>query len=220
MHETAFSKLKRKTAEIVFPSRCPFCKAVISGDKLFCDTCTKALPQIAYSRFAAGGIPCSAALPYFEEYAGAMKRYKFGKKSDYARAFAFLTVRAARLKFGDQHFDAVACVPMSERAKRKRHFEHAEILAKKCAELLDLPYIEALEKHKENKPQHTLRRSERERNVKGVYRIKDKSLCRGKSILLIDDIITTGNTLGECVRVLKRGGCKCVCCAVTCTTIV
>ena len=149
MHETAFSKLKRKTAEIVFPSRCPFCKAVISGDKLICDTCTKALPQIAYFRFAAGGIPCSAALPYFEEYAGAMKRYKFGKKSDYARAFAFLTVRAARLKFGDQHFDAVACVPMSERAKRKRHFEHAEILAKKCAELLDVPYIEALEKHKE-----------------------------------------------------------------------
>lgn len=214
------SKIKKRAVDLLFPRRCPFCNSFLSGDSLICDHCTKELPGTTYSRFAMGGAPCAAALPYMDKYAEAMKRYKIGKKSDYANAFADLTVKAAKVSFPDEHFDFVACVPMSENDKRKRGFCHAETLAEKCAELLGLPYVELLEKYKENQTQHTLRRSEREQNVKGVFRVTDKSLCSGKTILLIDDIITTGNTLGECVRVLKKGGCKAVFCAVTCTTIV
>ena len=220
MSEKEISKLKRKAVELVFPRRCPFCRSLISGDMLFCSRCAKELPGTAYSRYAIGGVPCAAALPYMDRYAQAMKRYKIGKKVDYSNTFAFLTVKAAKIYFPDESFDFVTCVPMSEAEKRKRGFNHAETLAVKCSELLGLPYVNALEKCKENNPQHTMKRSQREDNVRGVFRATDKSLCNGKTVLLIDDIITTGNTLGECVRVLKRSGCKAVFCAVTFTTIV
>jgi predicted amidophosphoribosyltransferase len=73
---------------------------------------------------------------------------------------------------------------------------------------------------KQNKPQHTLKGSERRKNVKGVYRVIDKTAIKDKRILLIDDIITTGNTLGECASVLKHHGCRSVSCVVLCTTLV
>lgn len=220
MSENKFSKLKNIAVDVLFPPRCPFCKSVIPREMLMCDRCREALPGADYSRHAMGGAPCAVALPYIAPYAAAMKSYKFGKKSDYARAFAYLTVNAIRRLYGEQTFDAVTCVPMSKKSSRKRGFHHAETLAAHIAGLLDVPYLELLEKYKENLPQHFLKRSDRENNVKGVYRAKNKALCRGKNVLLIDDILTTGYTIGECVRVLRRAGCKSVCCAVTCTAIV
>ena len=107
---------------------------------------------------------------------------------------------------------------MYRKALQRRRFNHAEALARECAAVMGLPYVETLEKYRQNAPQHTLRRSERSLNVKDVYRVIDPSLVKGKRILLIDDIITTGSTLGECARMLKTGGCRRVICAVACTT--
>ena len=78
-------------------------------------------------------------------------------------------------------------------------------------------YADLLEKHKQNKAQHTLKSSEREKNVRGVFRAINKNEIEGKSVLIIDDIITTGNTLGECCRILIKAGAKRVCCAALCS---
>lgn len=81
-----------------------------------------------------------------------------------------------------------------------------------------LPFEPVLEKYRSNAPQRTLNRSRRMKNVRGVFRIRKSHSVTGKRYLLIDDVITTGSTLGECARVLKTGGCSEVCCAVLCTT--
>ena len=78
-------------------------------------------------------------------------------------------------------------------------------------------YFDTLVKIKKNTPQHSISASKRGDNVKGVYKIYDKELINDKTILLIDDIITTGNTLGECAKVLMKNGCKEVLCATFCS---
>ena len=103
---------------------------------------------------------------------------------------------------------------------RERGYNQSELLAKECAEIFNIPYAELVEKHKKNKAQHTLKGKERESNVQGVYRVIDSHAVADKNILIIDDIITTGNTLGECCKVLKKAGCENICCAALCAAIV
>ncbi len=161
---------------------------------------------------------CSAALLYEEPYSTALKRFKFHSKPGGLQGFAYLTVKASRERFEGKDFDAVTCVPMTRLAVFKRGYNQSEELARACAKLMALPFEPVLEKYRSNAPQRTLNRSQRAKNVRGVFRIRKSHSVTGKRYLLIDDVITTGSTLGECARVLKTGGCSEVCCAVLCTT--
>ena len=217
--DNPLKKLFSKALSAVFPRRCPFCRALVSEKELICGECTKKLPKTDYTRYAIGGFQCCAPLPYKDEYARAVKSFKFGKKRDYAHALAHLAVGAAEKKLRLNDFDCVTCVPMHRRSLRKRGFNQAEALAREFAKLTDLPYVELLEKYKANKPQHKLKRSERFKNVKGVFRVIDPAVVKDNRVILIDDIITTGSTLGECSRLLKKSGAKAVCCAAVCASM-
>ena len=116
-------------------------------------------------------------------------------------------------------FDLITCVPMHKDSLKKRGYNQAELLARECAEIMELPYADTLIKYKLAQAQHCIKANHRAKNVKGVYRIIDKELIKDKNILIIDDIITTGHTLGECARILTKNGCKSVSCAVVCSTI-
>lgn len=92
----------------------------------------------------------------------------------------------------------------------KGGFDQARLLAKELARGLKLPYVSALEKPKGNRIQHELSFAERWENVKGVYRLKRKIDVRGKTVLLCDDIVTSGATMWEAGRVLLQHGAKAV----------
>ncbi len=214
------SKFKSAVAGIIFPCRCPYCHIVIRRDEYACKKCADKLPKIVYHRFAIGGAPCASPLPYLNEYANAVKRFKFSGKGYLAQAFSFLIAKAVRESYGEYSFDFITCVPMHISSLRSRRYNQAEKLARECSERLDIPFLDVLEQHKKKAAQHSCKRSERAKNVQGVFRVADKPAVKGRNILLIDDIITTGNTLGECVKILKRAGCADVCCATLCTTVV
>ncbi len=211
-------KILTGLVSVFFPQRCACCGRVIVPSALFCPECLAALPKTVYERSAVGGFLCSAALLYEEPYSTALKRFKFHSKPGGLRGFAYLTVKAARERFAGKDFDAVTCVPMTRLAVFKRGYNQSEELARACAKLMALPFEPVLEKYRSNAPQRTLNRSQRAKNVRGVFRIRKSHSVTGKRYLLIDDVITTGSTLGECARVLKTGGCSEVCCAVLCTT--
>ena len=80
-------------------------------------------------------------------------------------------------------------------------------------------YADLLAKTKKNKTQHSIKAAERAKNVIGVYSPIDKNLIKGKRILIIDDIITTGSTLGECARILNKCKCGEICCCTLCTSL-
>ena len=211
-------KILTGLVSVFFPQRCACCGREIVPSALFCPECLAALPKTVYERSAVGGFLCSAALLYEEPYSTALKRFKFHSKPGGLRGFAYLTVKAARERFAGKDFDAVTCVPMTRLAVFKRGYNQSEELARACAKLMALPFEPVLEKYRSNAPQRTLNRSQRAKNVRGVFRIRKSHSVTGKRYLLIDDVITTGSTLGECARVLKTGGCSEVCCAVLCTT--
>lgn len=213
-------RLKDRLWAALFPQRCLFCRSFIPAGSDYCDKCQKQLPETVYNKYAVGGVRCCSPLLYKGEYANAVKRMKYGGKKNYARPLALLAAGAAARVYDLSSFDYVTCVPMHKRSLRKRHFNQAEELAVEFCALTGLEYINTLENHKQNKPQHSMHRSERASNVKGVFRVLDKSVVSGKKILLVDDIITTGNTLGECARLLKKAGCAQVCCVTVCSTIV
>ena len=203
----------------MFPNRCPFCDSVIRREENICSACRKLLPKVPIRRFAIGGSPCVAALPYLDQYAAAVKRFKFRKRAFYAPALAEVMTEAVRAEYDLREFDCVTCVPMHPKDMRRRRFNHSELLARECAAVTGLPYFDLLEKCRRNKPQHRMRLANRAANVKNVFCSADKSLSKKLRVLLIDDIITSGNTLGECVRILEKAGYCGVRCAVVCSTL-
>ena len=212
-------KLKNSVKDILFPVRCPYCETVIHKTEYACEDCKKKFPSPAIIKYAVGGYKCTSPFPYDGIFKKAVKRFKFGNKGGYAKQLAFPIVQSILESYPSADFDLITCVPMHKKRLAQRGYNQAELLAKECAKIMNIPYCDTLEKYKENREQHSIKASERAKNVKGVYRIIDKELVRDKNILIIDDIITTGNTLGECAKILMKQGCKSVDCAVLCSVI-
>ena len=103
--------------------------------------------------------------------------------------------------FGE--LDAITFVPMSRAELKKRGFNQSLLLARLLAKLICVPLRGSIEKVRPTEPQVTLSAKERRRNLRGAFRLRRA----GKgSILIVDDIYTTGSTVDERGRLLKDGG--------------
>ena len=100
-------------------------------------------------------------------------------------------------------FDAVTCVPLHRSRRRERGFNQAELMARAVAERIKVPFSVRLEAIKKTRDQVELTASERRRNVAGAF--KARGPVRG-NVLLVDDVFTTGATLGAGSDVLVRAG--------------
>lgn len=213
------NKLNESIKDILFPVRCPYCESVIPKTEYACEDCKKKFPSPAIIKYAVGGYKCTSPFPYDGIFKKAVKKFKFGNKGGYAKQLAFPMVHSILESYQGVNFDLITCVPMHKKRLVQRGYNQAELLARECAKIMNIPYCDTLEKFKENREQHSIKASERAKNVKGVYRIIDKELVCDKNILIIDDIITTGHTLGECAGTLIKSGCNSVNCAVLCSVI-
>jgi len=100
-------------------------------------------------------------------------------------------------------------IPLARKKLKNRGFNQAEEIAKKLSEKLKIPVItDCLIKIKENLPQMELSEKERQENIKGVFEVNCKEKIQGKKILLVDDVYTTGATMEEAARILKKSGAK------------
>lgn len=206
--------------DIIFTVKCPYCQKVIERNDYACKECKKKFPQVGVENYAIGGYKTIAPFKYNGIFANGVKNFKFHENPAYSRQLAVPLANEIITKYDLSSIDIITAVPMHRENKQERGYNQAELLAKECAEILNIPYTVVIEKHKLNKAQHTLKGKERENNVQGVYRVVDKQIIANKNILIIDDIITTGNTLGECCKVLKKSGCQSVCCATLCAAVV
>lgn len=106
-------------------------------------------------------------------------------------------------------YDIIIIVPISKQRKKDRGYNQSELLAKEISKIIKIPIAtKVLYKIKNTVPQSSLNKKEREKNVKGVYKVKNITKLYDKKILIIDDIYTTGNTLNECAKALIQQGIK------------
>lgn len=202
------------------PKRCISCGKITDEDYL-CDYCSEMLEftdplkrcikcgllkkdcMCKYRVFTFNG--CIS--PFIKKDPAQRIMYSFKLRRKF-RAAEFLANEMAfcvKNEYRDINFDGVCFVPMHKSRKRVRGFNQSEVLAERIAKILSLPIINALSCVKSAHSQHKIKDyKERFKNVKGIY--KANGTFGGKTLLLVDDIMTTGATLNECAAVLLRAG--------------
>jgi competence protein ComFC len=100
-------------------------------------------------------------------------------------------------------------VPLHIRRLRERGFNQALLLVKELSKRAGIPYQErVLRKIKDTPVQSTLKKRERSKNLKGAFQVQDQESIKGKAVVLVDDVYTTGATVNECSRALLAAGAK------------
>lgn len=220
---------------LVYPNRCAGCGELIEYGKYWCDDCESLLEFIPMPVCGGCGeskekCKCkqnethewqSIAAPFY--YNGVVRnaifRFKFRGKSKLSLMFAEYMAEALEIQLQGKQFDIAACVPMSKKGKRERGYNQSELLARDVAKLLNIEfYPDLLTKVRKTETQHSLPSQQRAGNVFGAYAVSKEVSLDGKTVLLCDDIKTTGSTLSECCKMLKLSGVKevfCICAAVT-----
>ena len=200
--------------DLLYPPKCPFCRKILPKKEIgFCDACRAKLPWIAVTgqrrNFGVrpgdpGGI-CFSPLHYDEFVRNSFLRYKFHGAVSFAPVYG--KIMADCILQQGITADVLTWVPLSRRRLRKRGYDQAELLAREVSVVLGLDAVQLLYKNRDNKAQSlTGDAKSRRENVRGVYSVADPAGIEGKSILLVDDIITTGATLAECRDLLLRAG--------------
>ncbi len=187
---------------------CGKCGRVLANEAEFCDTCIRNERAFVRAR------SCYV-------YEGAPKKFVYRLKFGGRRYLAAFIAEAMVDRYLDCGFecDCVVAVPLSAKRKRKRGYNQAELIAEELSSRLKLPLIDgALVKTKENKSQAKLKRREREENVRGVYEVTSPETFKGRRVLVVDDVMTTGATLGEVSRVLYKARARSVEALTYCST--
>ena len=204
----------RRIIAILYPERCPFCDSLIEADEIACKAC---LARIGSARSpivrGAQGYRCVSSFIYDGSVRRMLIRIKFYEHIQHIRQAAFFLGEDIRASYGDAGFDLITAVPMHPKDLRARGFDQCELLAKELSVLLGVPYQPTLEKVKRTKKQHTLKYRERKKNLSGAFKVIDKARVESRRILIVDDIVTSGYTLGYCCRALSRAKPELLCCA-------
>ena len=199
---------KDRILDFFFPPRCAFCGAILeeSGDGV-CSACRKALPRAAETERKCDFVRAYTAPFYYEEpVRQGMLAYKFRNAPSRGKVFGRM-IGEDLLRRGIDGFDLISWVPLSAKRHRRRGYDQARLLAEAAAEALGTKAVPLLRKARDVSPQSRLRTPEERRaNISGCYVVRSADAVRGKKILLIDDIITTGSTLSECARMLLTAG--------------
>lgn len=186
---------------------CFLCGAPLQDEPFACEDCARSLRRVDREvlRLAALSAFCDTlTVPVYYEGAlrEAMLRYKFHGHGELYRALAACILAV----LPDRGFDCVTFAPLPRSRENRRGYNQAALIAKAVARRLALPCRELLMRAGQNAEQHTLSAAERAENVQHAYRAKDPEKIRGKRILLIDDIVTTGHTLAAMANCLRDAG--------------
>ena len=215
--------------DFVFPKRCVGCR---KEGGYICKICQNNLwkPEPicpVCTRFSRGGWSHSrcqrngemdrllVGLPYRGVVQKSLKKIKYQSQWDMIKILFDLWEEKMNLEFCKQKSELpeniiVTSVPMWRGKENERGFNQAEIIAKLLAKYLQgqtLQAIAMLERKRETKPMFGLNKQERRKNVEGAFAINPKfEILNSRLVVLVDDVWTTGATMKECERVLKKGG--------------
>lgn len=203
--------------DLVFPPRCVFCgKLLHTGEREICASCQRGLPWLVGQAAEQTGEDftlCASPLRYQDAVRASLHRYKFRGQKAYAGAYGKLVAQCVRDHLKGR-YDVISWVPLSEQRLKQRGYDQAMLLAMAVALELGGVAVETLRKRRNTSAQSGISgTAERRANVLDAYEVIDPELVRGRRVLLIDDIITTGSTISECAHTLRTIGATDAVCA-------
>ncbi|MDF2678600.1 MAG: phosphoribosyltransferase [Bacillota bacterium] len=159
---------------------------------------------------------CAGEEKHFEtskspfEYDGLIKKciydFKYYNKPYFYRFFGSSLISYMN-ENNYNSFDFILSVPLHRSKMIKRGYNQSELLAKYIAGKSNIPYVNALKRTKKTSKQSSKSKSERQKNLKNAFKVKQSSQkIKNSSVLLVDDVYTTGSTADECSKVLLNFG--------------
>ncbi len=219
-----YGKIRDFMTDLVFPNRCPFCDSFIKWDLLCCGDCFN---KIEWSEDGHTAVYKNENIFYDEYisvfyYSGAVKsaviKLKTVNESNFPRIVAEKI--ASKVSQGNYKIDFIVPVPMGKRKLRKTGHNHSESLSAAISAALKVPVKKnCLFKHDSDISQHTMNAQERTVNVRGLFYKNDNESLNGKTVMVCDDVMTTGSTVSECARLLRELGASRIIAAVAAETL-
>ena len=217
-------------SSLLYPPVCSICSAAVAADEYLCDDCHAKAPRITSPFCARCSEPFSGAISgpfhcancanqtlHFEAAVAAYRArgivrklvhdFKYGKQMHLRHLIArWLQAAFEDARIHDRPFDVIVPVPLHPARERERGFNQAALLAELRGREMSVPVRAALERVRHTTTQTAFDRAERMKNLHNAFRLRKNVDVRHLRVLLIDDVLTTGSTLSECARILKRAG--------------
>ena len=235
-------KFLSQVIDIIYPPRCHICNRFLSAAERYhssiqlCNSCLTNLIPITHPMCTVCGLPfqtstgsdhlcenCLRKLPWYDFlrspylYSGplmeSIQRFKYNMETHLTSSLGHLLSSFAKESIPDREDYVIVPVPLHRRRLRERGFNQSLLLARILASELgnQLDYL-SLIRNRYTQAQTGLKKKERRKNVKDAFSVIQPSAIKDKEILLVDDVFTTGYTLNECARTLKKAGAATVIC--------
>lgn len=201
-----------KFFNLIYPNVCGFCNKL--NEESLCKKCEIELKKYEIAKIQDFSKNKSKYFDYlinmlkYENYIRErIISYKFGEQAYLYKTFSKIILNNQNICNVLHFYDIIIPVPMYKSKKNERGYNQTELIAKKLAKELNIQYENKyLIKNKNTKVQSTLTKIQREQNVKGAFTVTVKEKIQERSIILLDDIYTTGSTVNECAKALKNAG--------------
>lgn len=214
---------------IFFPNRCIFCDEPIDPLDDYCESCIDKIPFIkgeicphcgmekpdctCKGKHPTGYDSIAAPMYYDGKVKDCIRRYKFKDRRNISKSLAKLMYNTLNERYPDVKFDYVTYIPMYSKKEKIRGFNQSRYLAREISRLSEIPFADRmLFKLYDTDNQHDCTGIERTGNLLGVFDVSDDFTVKDKTILLIDDVKTSGATLKECGKMLLLNDAKSVIC--------
>lgn len=210
----------RNALRYALPQACVLCRSPC-GNALVCTPCTRAMPRIAEAcprcaLASSGSLVCGACLAKPPPFDAAFAAWRYAFPADrLLQSFKYAGVLALAEPLASALADAVArrdaprpdmlvAMPLSARRQRERGFNHAHEIARRLSARLRIPLAQVLSRTRDAPPQAGLTLRERARNVRDAFAAS--ASVAGRTVAIVDDVMTTGATLGAAARAARKAG--------------
>jgi ComF family protein len=230
----SFRELLSAIGDIIFPPQCLACAEIMDPQarSVFCSSCLTKIRFISGSICPVCGIAffdspaenhicgnCLTATPHFTEARAVasfetvimdtIHKFKYGRNIVIGDGLGSFMAGYPFPDFDFSEYSMIIPVPLHIKKLRERRFNQSLLLARALGKKHKIPVnFSLLKRHKFTLTQTGFNKDEREKNIKRAFTITDEEKIAGKNIILVDDVYTTGATVNECSKILKKGGAK------------
>ena len=193
---------------LFFPPKCGFCGKIenVVSERFICDHCLKEVQSLKLKTKI--GDEVYSIFEYKALIRNMILNYKFRDKSYLYKTFTSCILFDENVCTFINSYDIITPVPLFYSRLWERGYNQTALICKELSKDTGIAYLATLNKVKNIKPQPTKDLAQRLKDVKGVYQLKNNVDIKEKSVLIFDDILTTGATTGECKKALLIGGSK------------